>query len=83
MTSGAVTTPTAATNPTVAITRSGPDLGPARHLTCRECGATWEVGEARAAAVSAALRRDDGFEVDIGHVTLVGRCADCVAHSAC
>jgi threonine synthase len=44
MTSGAVTTPTAATNPTVAITRSGLDLGPARHLSCRECGATTELG---------------------------------------
>jgi threonine synthase len=44
MTSGAVTTPTAATSPTVAITRSGPDLGPARHLSCRECGAITELG---------------------------------------
>ncbi len=39
MTSGAVTTPTAPT-----ITRTGPDLGPARHLSCRECGATTELG---------------------------------------
>jgi threonine synthase len=39
MTSGAVTTPTAP-----AITRSDPDLGPARHLSCRECGATTELG---------------------------------------
>lgn len=49
------------------------------HLHCRECGATWEVGQERASAVAAALRGSDGFEVDIGHVTLVGRCADCVA----
>jgi Fur family ferric uptake transcriptional regulator len=47
------------------------------HLHCRECGATWEMGEARASAVVQALRASDGFEVDIGHVTLVGRCREC------
>lgn len=52
------------------------------HLHCRECGSTWEVGEERAASIAAALRGADGFEVDIGHVTLVGRCADCVARAA-
>lgn len=51
------------------------------HLHCRECGATWEVGQERATAVATALRGGDGFEVDIGHVTLVGRCADCVART--
>ena len=49
------------------------------HLHCRECGATWELGRERAAAVSAALRGADGFEVEIGHVTLVGRCATCAS----
>lgn len=47
------------------------------HLHCRDCGATWEMGPDRAAAVREALRHDDGFEVDIGHVTLVGRCREC------
>jgi Fur family ferric uptake transcriptional regulator len=49
------------------------------HLHCADCGATWEIGEARAAAVAEALRAADGFEIDIGHVTLVGRCRDCAA----
>ena len=49
------------------------------HLHCSECGATWELGRERAAAVSAALRGADGFEVEIGHVTLVGRCATCAS----
>ena len=39
MTSGALTATTDTT-----VTRSGPDLGPARHLSCRECGATTELG---------------------------------------
>ena len=53
-----------------------PDHG---HLHCTVCGATWEMGADRAAAVAATLRRADGFEIDIGHVTLVGRCRDCAS----
>jgi Fur family transcriptional regulator, ferric uptake regulator len=51
------------------------------HLHCAECGATWEIGAQRAAGVARALRAGDGFEIDIGHVTLVGRCRACVARS--
>lgn len=51
-----------------------PDHG---HLHCSACGATWEIGAERAERVAEALRRSDGFEVDIGHVTLVGRCRSC------
>lgn len=47
------------------------------HLHCSVCGTTWEMGASRAAAVAEAFRADDGFEIDIGHVTLVGRCRDC------
>jgi len=53
-----------------------PDHG---HLHCAACGATWEIGAERAAIVADVLRGDDGFEVDIGHVTLVGRCGRCAA----
>ena len=49
------------------------------HLHCASCGATWEMGEDRGRAVAEALRATDGFEVDIGHVTLVGRCGQCSA----
>ncbi len=49
------------------------------HLHCSECGATWEIDERRGEAVAAALRAGDGFELDIGHVTLVGRCRRCAA----
>jgi Fur family transcriptional regulator, ferric uptake regulator len=47
------------------------------HLHCAECGATWEIGEERGAEVVRAFREADGFELDLGHVTLVGRCAAC------
>jgi Fur family transcriptional regulator, ferric uptake regulator len=49
------------------------------HLHCSECGATWEIDERRGEAVAATLREGDGFELDIGHVTLVGRCRRCAA----
>lgn len=51
------------------------------HLHCAECGATWEISRRGAAAMASALRTTDGFEVDIGHVTLVGRCAGCASGS--
>lgn len=49
------------------------------HLHCVACGTSWELGSDRAEAVADVLRRGDGFEVDIGHVTLVGTCAACAA----
>ena len=52
-------------------------VGEHGHLHCTTCGATWEIGRGSAAAVSDALRAADGFEIDIGHVTLVGRCREC------
>ena len=51
------------------------------HLHCAACGATWEIGRDEAAAVRNALREADGFEVDIGHVTLVGRCRACAGRA--
>jgi Fur family transcriptional regulator, ferric uptake regulator len=52
------------------------------HLHCSECGATWEIDARLGEAVAAALRAGDGFELDIGHVTLVGRCRRCAAAAA-
>ncbi|MCU0505421.1 MAG: transcriptional repressor [Chloroflexi bacterium] len=49
------------------------------HLHCRACGRSWEVGAAEVAPMLEALRRHRGFEADISHMALVGRCGDCVA----
>jgi Fur family ferric uptake transcriptional regulator len=52
--------------------------GPAHgHRYCARCGAHWEIGDVEADAIVAAFRAADGFEVDISHVTVVGRCAGC------
>jgi Fur family transcriptional regulator, ferric uptake regulator len=47
------------------------------HLHCSSCGQTWEIDERRGEAVADVLRAGDGFEIDIGHVTLVGLCRQC------
>ena len=47
------------------------------HLVCRDCGA---VQEADADLIGDAVRRlasERGFTLDVGHVALFGRCADC------
>jgi Fur family ferric uptake transcriptional regulator len=49
------------------------------HLYCSSCGESWEIGAARGASIVEAFRAADGFEVDLSHVTVVGRCATCAA----
>jgi Fur family ferric uptake transcriptional regulator len=49
------------------------------HLYCSSCGSAWEIDAAEAASLVRALRRSRQFEVDLSHVTIVGRCADCAA----
>jgi Fur family ferric uptake transcriptional regulator len=49
------------------------------HLYCTGCGGRWEIGDEPAHAIVSALRRADGFAVDLSHVTVVGRCAACAA----
>ena len=52
------------------------------HLYCRSCGGRWELGTAEAEQLVQTLRSSRGFEVDLSHVTVVGRCPDCLAQDA-
>jgi Fur family ferric uptake transcriptional regulator len=49
------------------------------HLYCAGCGGQWELTtqDADVAVAFAAFERERGFELDVSHLTLVGRCADC------
>lgn len=49
------------------------------HLYCRRCGATSELGadDPAVAAATRAFERERGFEIDLSHLTLIGRCAGC------
>ena len=48
------------------------------HRYCAACGGRWPIGQPEAEAIVATLRAVDGFEVDISHVTAVGRCRECM-----
>ena len=47
------------------------------HLYCSSCGRSWEITDRQADDIVRAFRDADGFEVDLSHVTVVGRCAAC------
>jgi Fur family ferric uptake transcriptional regulator len=49
------------------------------HLHCRSCGATWEIDGTEAAALVRSMEKRRGFAVDLDHLSIVGRCADCIA----
>ena len=54
------------------------------HLHCRQCGSQAELA-ADDAAVAAAVTAFDvvlGFEIDLTHLSLIGRCAACRATDA-
>lgn len=51
------------------------------HLHCHQCGRTREFEAADAAPLVRALRARHGFEVDLSHVTIVGRCEACTGPS--
>lgn len=47
------------------------------HLFCDRCGGRWEIHARQAEGIVAAFRDVEGFEVDVSHVTVVGRCNAC------
>jgi Fur family ferric uptake transcriptional regulator len=49
------------------------------HLVCRECGRISEIQPSVLDGLTAALRRERGFKVDVGHVSLFGQCAECAS----
>src|ERR1700760_3319542 len=49
------------------------------HLVCRGCGKITEISPEVARPLVAALEAEQGFETDVGHLTVFGRCADCRA----
>ena len=47
------------------------------HLYCQDCGGRWEIGAPEADAILASFRATTGFEPELSHMTIVGRCASC------
>ncbi|GAA1839060.1 transcriptional repressor [Pseudonocardia ailaonensis] len=49
------------------------------HLVCHHCGAVSEAPSSLMEALVERLREDEGFELDVTHVALSGRCRDCAS----
>ena len=47
------------------------------HLVCHECGEVAETPTDLMNELAARLRETSGFELDVTHVALSGRCASC------
>lgn len=47
------------------------------HLRCEACDGTWEIEADEARRLTRILARDRGFQVNLSHLTIVGRCAEC------
>jgi Fur family transcriptional regulator, ferric uptake regulator len=47
------------------------------HLVCRDCGQVIETDVAVAAGLAAQLEAEHGFEIDLQHFAIFGRCAAC------
>ncbi|MDJ0345079.1 transcriptional repressor [Streptomyces sp. H10-C2] len=52
------------------------------HLVCRDCGSVTEAEVALAAPLTQGLREAFGFETDMKHFAIFGRCAACGAKAA-
>jgi Fur family ferric uptake transcriptional regulator len=52
------------------------------HLVCQRCDRVTEVAPAAVRSLVSSLDSDLGFETDVGHLTVFGRCADCRATPA-
>lgn len=52
------------------------------HLYCEGCGRRWEFGDPIVRRFVSHIERENRFTVDLSHLTLVGRCADCGSSTA-
>jgi Fur family transcriptional regulator, ferric uptake regulator len=47
------------------------------HLVCRRCEQVIQVDQAAVGPLVVALEQSQGFQTDVGHLTVFGLCADC------
>lgn len=52
------------------------------HLVCRDCDAITQLEPAAVGSLVAMLEAEYGFETDVGHLTVFGRCSQCRAGKA-
>jgi Fur family transcriptional regulator, ferric uptake regulator len=49
------------------------------HLVCQQCEQVTQLDPAAVRSLVSSLDAEQGFETDVGHLTVFGRCADCRA----
>ena len=49
------------------------------HLVCSECGRITQIPPEEVEPLVSALERNHGFQTDVGHLTVFGRCESCRA----
>ncbi len=47
------------------------------HLVCRQCERVIQVDQAAVGPLVVALEQSNGFQTDVGHLTVFGLCANC------
>jgi Fur family transcriptional regulator, ferric uptake regulator len=47
------------------------------HLVCRECGRVIQLDPVGVRALVTAVDEEHGFEADVGHLTVFGKCGQC------
>lgn len=52
------------------------------HLHCGGCGASWEINAQDAEETVRSFRNRLGFEIDLSHLSVGGRCAACVGRAS-
>lgn len=53
------------------------EKGRHHHLVCRQCGAVMDLEESVPQMLGEALRREYGFQADLAHLAIFGRCRRC------
>jgi Fur family ferric uptake transcriptional regulator len=54
-----------------------PDREPHHHMVCRVCGEAFNLPPQYLEEFQATLKREFGFEPDVAHFAIAGRCAKC------
>ena len=55
------------------------DEAPHHHMVCTRCGAEWELEPKMLRPLADELKARYGFEADLAHSAIVGRCRQCAA----
>ena len=53
------------------------EKGHHHHLVCQECGAIIDLDESLLTPLKSALLREYGFNADLKHLAILGRCVNC------